>query len=298
MPLLGIHPSVAYASFAVFGAAGVLYLFACINEWYKSTYRAEEKLVRYSKKLMSANFFISLFIIIANVALILEQGFYERESNVFIWWPRSIAYALSFSTLTYVISQVLMVRKREGEAASKAAFLFIVCSMVLGSFTASDDFHWIYFGLSFVPLLFLYSILVFRSRRSDRDSVYTTIMVSMSLLLIGYAITWGLSPDGSGSAPFGDSVISYGNAFWIYFALDIAFYVVLPFFCLIEYIPYSYARSKLHSAHTHAPEMHYAPKDPNYLAVSSTSTTTVHQHHHSYSGVHKHQHHLQYEPTY
>jgi len=286
-----IQVSVAYASFGVFGAAGLLYLIGCINEWYKSTMRADEQLVRYSKKLLAANFFTVFFLIISNVALILEQGFFPREQGVYIWWPRSIAYALAFYTLTKVVSMVLMVRKHEGKAASKAAFLFIVCAMVLGGFTASDDYHWIYFGLSFIPLIFLYTIWIFRSRRSDKDGVYTTIMLSVSLLLIGYAVTWGLSPAGSGSAPSGDSVISMNTSFWIYFALDVAFYVVLPIFCLVEYIPFKFARAKVPSAHVPAAKYHVMPQqDGEYLH----STKIVHQHHHHhphhahYKGVFKH----------
>lgn len=290
-----IQASVAYASFAVFGAAGLLYLIGCINEWYKSTARAEEMLIRYSKKILCANFFTVFFLIVSNVALILEQGFFQREAGVYIWWPRSIAYALAFSTLSYTISQVLMVRKRESEVASKAAFLFIVCAMVLGSFTASDDFHWIYFGLSFVPLIFLLSVWFFRSRRDDRDGVYTIIAVSTVMLLAGYAITWGLSPAGSGSAPSGDSVITMNTAFWIYFALDVAFYVVLPIFCLVNYIPYIHAVQKVRSAVVPSKlnKYHSLPQQSEGYGYSGSKTTIVqhrhsHPHHSHYHGVLKH----------
>lgn len=267
-----IDEALAYFAFGLFGSVALIYVYACGREWYKSTYLADRHMVRYSKKMLGANFFIVFYLVIMYVALFLEQGFFPRELNVYIWWPRSIAYAFSFSTLAYVVCQTLMVRKGESVYSSKAAFMFVLCSMVFGSFTGSDDYHWIYFGLSFVPLIFLFLIWGMRSRRSSKDGVFTGIMITSSLMIAGYVITWGLSPDGSAS-PTRSSVITQNTAFWIYFALDIFFYVVLPLFCLLEYIPAKYAQIKLRSS---------------FSAPVEITKTEVHVHHHSYPGVENH----------
>lgn len=186
-----------------------------------------------SKQLLSTAVMGSFVLGLQYTSLMLKQGFYLREAGIMIWWPRFISYALCFATVAYSLSSFLWLYIKDKIVTVLSAFAFWVIAGIMGSFTAYDEFHWVYFGVSFAPLLGMTFIWCWRKQRTD-DSIANMFIVAVLLLTGGLGTVWGLSPAGG-------NIIDLETSFWIYLALEFFLFIIVPCSLVFWYIPKKYA---------------------------------------------------------
>jgi bacteriorhodopsin len=192
------------------------------------------KRVAVSKQLVAATA-AGLFVLgVAYIALILDQGFFMREAGIVIWWPRFVAYSLVYASLSYSISTYLWTYVKDKVVATLAGFAFWVVAGVLGSFTGAEHYHWVYFGVAFIPLLSAFFIWCWRKSRTNDEVANGLILVAL-LLQVGFGVTWGLSPAGA-------DIIDLEVAFWLYFGLEILTFIVFPWYLIFTYVSKKYAQ--------------------------------------------------------
>jgi len=229
--------TIAIVGLIVFWTAFLIFAI-CFGKESIATYEHKRKSlnakrISVSKQLLAATT-ASLFVLgVSYIALILDQGFFMREPGIVIWWPRFIAYSLSYAALSYSISTYVWTYVKDKVAATLAGFAFWVVAGIMGSFTGADDYHWIYFGVAFIPLLSAFFIWCWRKSRTN-DEVVNGLILVILLLNVGFGVTWGLSPAGA-------DVIDLETAFWIYFILEILTFILYPWYLIFTYVSKKYA---------------------------------------------------------
>lgn len=228
----------------VFWLAAILYglWFKMIEKTRRTVIVNNEKVVfKYSRQIIVATIMGCTILGYMYVVQFLEQGYYEREQGILIWWPRYVAYALGVATLMYTYSVFLWNKTKDKATNVILGFTCWIVSGLIASFSV-DPYQWVHFGLGLLPLLS--SLWILWCRRTREDNFAKLMLFSLVVIFLLFFGNWALSVPGS-------NTVDREITMWIYLVLEIITWVIVPYIILRLYIAKKDARLRTKKMQSH-----------------------------------------------